>query len=294
LGVKWVRFDFDWKVIQPDSAENFEWEAYDNVVLEAATSGIRILGVLAYTPSWANGGKESKYYPPKDTATFARFAGRVAERYGADKVAAWEIWNEPNLGDFWQPKANPKEYAQLVRVTSTVLKQASPTSVVVSGGLAQPANSEKDIDARDFLKQLYSVGIGKYIDAVGNHPYTAPHLASSMMGHNWRKMWIGIPSMRDILIANGDASKQIWITEFGAPTFGSDKYNIKVDEATQATMVSDVYSVARKEQWVGPVFWYNYADFCPKASGNSTECHYGLVRFDGSHKPAFSAYQQVP
>ena len=292
-GVRWVRLGFEWNVIQPSAADRFEWARYDAVVKALSGAGMRILGLIAYTPPWANGGYDSKYYPPQSSVAFARFASQVAQRYCADQVAAWEIWNEPNLGNFWRPAADARAYGALLKATSSAIRRVAPRALILSGGLAQPYESVKDQDARDFLRQLYSDGAGPYIDGVANHPYTTPYLASSLRGHNWKKMSIYSPSMRDIMLIHGDGAKPIWITEFGAPTAGMSGFDIKVDEATQALMLTDIYGLARRESWLGPVFWYNFQDFCPPQPEKSTECYYGLVRFDGSRKPAYLAYRYL-
>lgn len=297
LGVEWVRFGFEWSSLQPVSAQEFSWAAHDRVVAACNRLGLRILGILAYTPSWANGGKESKYHPPRDAKEFARFVGEVARRYGADQVPAWEIWNEPNLAQFWRPAADPGEYVKLLKAASRSIRAASPRAIIVSGGLAQPRHGGGDWDAREFLAAIYSRGAGKYIDAVGNHPYTTPHLPTGIRGANWRKMAWSQPSMLGIMHSYGDGHKKIWITEFGAPTAGRSEHRIVVDEERQARMVKDLYSVAREQQWAGPVFWYNYLDFCPYSEKDSprgsTECYYGLRRHDGVPKPGYFAYREI-
>lgn len=294
LGVKWVRLGFEWQTIQPLKADAYDWSRQDRVVTALAAADIRILGLLAYTPPWANGGQTSKYFPPVDPNAFARFAQEAALRYSSDRVPAWEIWNEPNLGNFWRPAANVGDYAQLLKLSATAIRKASPVALILSGGLGQPYASKQDQDARQFLQALYTAGAGPYFDAVSNHPYTTPHRASSLGGHNWLKMTLGMPSMRKIMADHGDDNKKIWITEFGAPTSGKADYDIKVDEATQAALLTDVYSLAAKTTWSGPVFWYDLQDFCPVSANNTTECYYGLLRYDGTPKPAFNAYREIP
>lgn len=294
LGVCWVRLDFDWSAIQPDSARTYDWARYDATVSGLSAAGLRVLGLLAYTPSWANGGKASRYFPPQDSAAFARFAQQAAARYGPHQVQAWEIWNEPNLAQFWQPAADPDAYAELLKGASAAIRAAAPGALVISGGLAQPYPSERDWDARQFLARFYAAGAGPFVDGIGNHPYTTPQLPSSPLAANWRKMGDASPSMRDIMIRNGDGGKRIWITEFGAPTAGTSPYPVVVTEWRQARMVEDAYRMGRRSPWSGPVFWYNYADYCPLSATAPSECFYGLVRHDGSPKPAYAAFRAVP
>src|SRR5438094_2187119 len=98
IGAKWARFDFSWNSIQAAGPNSYDWTATDAVVAAAAARGIRVLGVLAYTPPWARPSNctTSEKCAPANAADFGRFAGAAAARYAPLGVHAWEIWNEPN------------------------------------------------------------------------------------------------------------------------------------------------------------------------------------------------------
>jgi GH35 family endo-1,4-beta-xylanase len=293
LGVKWVRFDFDWSVIEPAPGQ-YAFKRYDDVVERLAQADIHVLGLIAYTPSWANGGQRGKYYPPRDPKRFAEFAAQLAARYAARGVHAWEIWNEPNLGKFWGQAPDPAAYTVLLKLAYKAIKKADPKAFVVSGGLAQPATTATSMESLRFLAAMYRNGAQGYFDALGNHPYTSPRIPGQWMAHNWRKMTSTTPSVLSIMKQYGDADKKIWITEFGAPTAGKSPWGTEISEARQATMVERTFVEALSALWAGPVFWYNYRDFCPYQSGADSECFYGLKRFDGSPKPAFDAFRASP
>ena len=292
LGVQWVRFDFDWSVIQPESADRYEPAPFDRVVKALSQAGIRMLGIIDYTPAWANGGKTSKFYPPKEPEQFATFAAYLAKRYAPMGVHAWEIWNEPNLGQFWQPAPDAVRYARLLKAAYPAIHQADPLATVVSGGLAQPGNSATSIRAADFLAALYRHGAGNYFDAVGNHPYSSPALPEDS-GGNWKRMFTGGGNLRTIMAANDDGHKKIWITEFGAPKLGKERYGTVITESRQARMVEQAYRLVSRYSWAGPLFWYNLQDFCPEEPTENAECFYGVLRHDGSEKPAAKAYRQA-
>lgn len=103
------------------------------------------------------------------------------------------------------------------------------------------------------------------------------------------------------MIANGDADKKIWITEYGAPTGGpgpsatvenseTATNTWHVDEPLQAKMLQEAVKLYKSYDWVGPFFWYSYKD--AGTSQDSNENFFGLVRADGSHKPAYDTYKQ--
>lgn len=108
-GAKWVRFDFNWANIQPDNAKSYNWAVYDKLVLAAQKHKLFILGILDYTPEWARSSacKETDKCRPADNNQFAQFARTVSNRYKNRGLHYWEIWNEPNNPQFWQPAANP-------------------------------------------------------------------------------------------------------------------------------------------------------------------------------------------
>ncbi|MGJ7917779.1 cellulase family glycosylhydrolase [Massilia sp. LXY-6] len=293
LGVKWVRFDFDWSVIEPTPG-HYVFERYDLVVERLARADMHVLGLVAYTPAWANGGKPGKYHPPRDPAAFARFAARLAGRYAAKGVHAWEVWNEPNLGQFWGNAPDPVAYTALLKLTYTAVKKADPQAFVVSGGLAQPATTATSIESLAFLTAMYRNGAQGHFDALGNHPYTSPRIPGEWMAYNWRKMTSTSPSVLSIMKQYGDADKKIWITEFGAPTGGKSPWGTVISEEQQATMVERTLAAASSAPWAGPVFWYNYRDFCRYQADADSECFYGLRRFDGSPKPAFDKFRASP
>src|SRR5215203_4858341 len=73
---------------------------------------IRVAITVEETPAWANRGR-GEWVPPDDPADYAGFVGMLARRY-AGRVTAWEIWNEPDLPLFWQPRPDPVAYARLL------------------------------------------------------------------------------------------------------------------------------------------------------------------------------------
>ena len=52
------------------------------------------------------------------------------------------------------------------------------------------------------------------------------------------------------------------------------------------------YTAIRALSWVGPMFWYSYIDRGTNAS--DSEDWFGLLRADGSRRPAYDAYKSLP
>lgn len=299
LHVEWVRLDFDWSVIQRRNSATYDWSNLDRVIALLHGKNFNVLAILVYTPPWARGGEcmESNRCPPEDSASFAHFAQVAVKRYAAKGVHTWEIWNEPNMQQSWMPAANPAQYVSLLKEASARIRSIDPTAHIITGGLGAIDSKNGNIAPRDFLSALYDEGAQGHFDAIAFHPYSFPALPSYGASWNaWQQMANTSPSLRSIMMQNGDSDKKIWITEYGAPTGGPGSATSgyvpgedadHVTEGYQAAILEDALRETTKgDVWAGPLFWYSYKDL---GTSESTENFYGLRRADGSHKPAYDA-----
>ncbi len=304
LGVGWIRFDIDWSEIQPHSSEQYNWRNIDRIVAAAAERDIQLVATLTYTPPWARvEGCYSSKCAPADPWQFAHFANQAANRYAPRGVEHWEIWNEPNLVSFWKPEPHVGDYVLLLRTSYNAIKSEDEDAVVMSGGLGPIANSNGNIAPLTFVAEMYNQGGGDYFDALAFHPYTFPVPPSYNKTWNaWSQMSATNPSIRSIMTAHGDAHKKIWLTEFGAPTGGpgtratmenyaSVKHPSYVSEELQAHHLVEAFTMAEEYEWAGPLFWYSYKDL--GTSSDTIENFFGLLRFDGSKKPAYTALRDM-
>lgn len=295
LGVTWVRWDMDWSAIQPRDVNSFVWTNIDRVVNTARNNGIKSLAIITYAPTWAETSNcpRDSICPPADPVQFAKFAGIVASRYKGI-IDAYEIWNEPNLIMFWATGANFSDYSELLKLSYTEIKKVDPNVTVLSGGLAASADEGGSISPITFVKGLYSSNANYYFDAVALHPYSYPVLPSYVASWNsWQQMY----TIRNYMVSNGESSKKIWVTEYGAPTggpgtsrdssqlsfsYGSDYMNESAQQG-MILQVTDLFS--RNFDWMGGFFWYSLKDL--STNRDTPENFFGLIRFDGSRKPAF-------
>jgi peptidoglycan hydrolase-like protein with peptidoglycan-binding domain len=293
LGVGWVRFDMEWDNIQSNNSSTFDWSQIDPVVAALNAHHIKILAILDYTPTWAGSStcpSGSNFCAPADPAQFGAFAQAAAQRYSSQGVSDWEIWNEPNNAGFWGPTVDCNAYTAILKDAYTAIKAVEPNSTVITGGLSPAATDGTNMSPTDFLSCIYAAGGEGYFDAVGDHPYTFPQMPSDDNGGAWDQMSATNPSLRSIMTANGDADKQIWVTEYGTPTNGPDSAWY-VSEAQQAQMVTDAFTTYSAYSWGGPFFWYTYKDGGTDTSTN--ENFFGLLRADGSTKPAYTTLQNL-
>ena len=303
-GAKWVRFDFNWALIQPDAADAYNWERTDAIVEAAQRHGLYVLGIIDYTPGWARSSvcPESDKCEPAKSKQFATFARAVSHRYKEKGLHYWEIWNEPNNPQFWQPRSNPQRYAELLKDASKELRAEDKDAYIITAGLSPQATTENSYAPADFLRAVYGAGVKDSFDAVADHPYTFPITPKNQVEHAWNQMASLSYGLRQIMVNNGDAGKKIWITEFGSPTGGPgaistienpnlDAHPYVVDEALQAKILSDAADLYASYEWAGPFMYYSYQD--SGTTQDTNENFFGLVRFDGSKKPAYQTFKDA-
>lgn len=185
--------------------------------------------------------------------------------------------------------ADPARYTKLLKAAYGAIKAADPTALVITAGLAPACTCNSNMKPQDFLLGIYAAGGKGYFDAVGMHPYTFPALPTATDGSAYWWTSMG-KDLRAIMAANGDLSKTIWPTEYGAPT-GGPAGSGKVSERTQAAMLTAAYNLNQDAAWAGPLFWYCLND--PGTDTSTAENFFGLLRYNKTKKPAYAALKAV-
>jgi hypothetical protein len=257
MKMSWVRIDIDWSAVESQRGQ-FDWGYSDAIVREAAARRMNVLTVLAYTPAWTRSSASSNYAArPDHLDDFANFTRAAAERYAAQGVHAWEIWNEPNTHKFWPSRPDAKEYGRLFRAASDAIRGVDAAATVLIGGLAPNyGDDESDIDPASYLEQLYADGTAQLADGIAAHPYSFPALpmdtVQPMVGG-----FKDLPKLHGVMDAHGDGQKKIWITEFGAPTGTGPN---AVSEDAQSTALLQARREVAAWPWAGPLMYYELVD----------------------------------
>lgn len=283
LGIQWVRSDFYWAAIQP-TKNQFVW-GMDSFVKTAIDNGLQVLGIVDYSTPWNSTCKGGNCLPP-DPVSYAAYAKALAAHYGPLGVHTWEIWNEEN-GPGQSAKADPVAYTKMLILAYTAIKEADPGAIVIMGGL-QPAPSNGVLFSPcDFLTAVYANGGKGSFDAIAMHPYTYPVLPNDVQLWNaWSQMSQTSVNLRGIMTKNGDEGKQIWLTEYGAPTGGPSG----VTEALQAAMYQQAITNVKTYPWAGPLFFYEYQD--QGTDITDSENFFGVLTASGVQKAAYVALVQ--
>jgi len=125
--------------------------------------------ILMGTPEWAaisaeryalgRAARRPHCVPPEPTK-YAQLLADLIQRYG-DRIAAYEIWNEPDIQQFY--RGTTDEYIALFKALAPVIRKLAPGKLIVSGGMA----GYKE----DFVQRLLDAGVFAESDLVGYHPY---------------------------------------------------------------------------------------------------------------------------
>jgi GH35 family endo-1,4-beta-xylanase len=272
----WFRVLIPWTQIETAKGQ-YNWGQTDLVINAARARNLKVLGVIAYSPDWAKAPGTYFTAPPDNAADYADFAAAVVKRYGAG-VSNWQLWNEPNLPLFFggSPRNAPK-YTELVKAAYPAIKAAQPGGTVVLAGFSRLPGEESP---PAFLTQMYALGAKGTFDAAAAHPYVFP----TGLAANPENGWSDVPALHDVMAANGDGGKKIWMTELGAPT-SEDADGVSQQE--QAKQITDVLAAAAATGYSGPAFIYSIRD-TDTANRGDREANCGAL-LTSDWQPKFTA-----
>jgi hypothetical protein len=309
MGFGWVKQSFAWRDIETLVKGSYDWWRPDQIVDAVEAAGLKMVVRLDRQPFWSQqpGTELADNGPPADLQDFADFCGAVAGRYRG-RIAAYQIWNEPNLNREWgDVQPNPAEYTALLKVCYQAIKAADPQAIVISAGLAPTGTPPPAaMPAPDFLQAMYDAGAADYFDVLGaNAPgYKAPPEASPEEGASNPDYGSGrwfvfrhLEELRAVMVANGDAAKQVAILEMGWTT---DTVNPSyawhaVDEQTQADYLVRAYQYAEQhwQPWIGLMTTIYIADYDWKPEVDE-QWWWAIVLPDGTPRPAYHALRDMP
>jgi polysaccharide biosynthesis protein PslG len=311
MGFGWVKQKFAWRDIEGQVKGEYDWYRPDYIVNAVENAGLKLVIRIDRQPFWSVASlpdpEITENQPPVDLQDFHDFCGALAGRYRG-RIAAYQVWNEPNLRREWGEKApDPGGYTALLRGCYLAIKESDPDAIVISAGLAPTGDPPPvAVSDTDFLQAMYEAGAGAYFDVLGvNAPgYKAPPELSPAEAEEselyGRGRWFTfrrVEDVRAIMVANGDAAKQVAILEMGWTT---DEVNAgyawhRVSEVEQADYLVRAYHYAREHwrPWIGLMVTIYFAD----ADWNAEEHEqwwWAIVLPDGSRRPAFNALREMP
>ena len=194
-----------WADLEPSKGQ-WRFEKLDSYISLAQQHGTEVLLTLGGTPRWASARPTlaSNYYPgftaePANIDDWRTYVKNVTLRYKG-RIHAYEIWNEPNLPDFWSGTTD--QMLTLTKEASLIIRSVDPQAIVVSPSAAADYGIP-------WLAEFLKKGGGQYVDIIGFHFYVNPHTLPP------EDMLPVIQHVREVLAENGLANKPVWNTETG-------------------------------------------------------------------------------
>ena len=310
-GFDWLKQQVEWSQTEPIEKGGFDWRELDKVVAAVSSAGINVLLSVVRAPDWALG--DRPHGPPGDPLDFRDFMQALAARYRGH-VQAYELWNEANLAREWgYGRIDAGEFVELMLAGNQGVKAGDPEATTVGGALTPagdvdiPDQQVQAVDDLRFLEQIYAYrdGIARdAFDAWGVHPGGFNNAPTQEIGSERGSGWNGHGSFyfqrftqhRAVMEANGDADKPIWLTEMGWSTANADPaYGFGADnsEADQAQFLVDAFRIAREDApYIPHAFVWNL-NFQSVVGPQDEKFAFGILRPDGSPRPAYTALKEM-
>ena len=306
------RLHLSWALVEPTPG-NYDWAPFDRMYKDMVAQGAPPIGLVMGTPCWVNGAASCRDLgrlhpvPPTRYGDWERFVRAVVRRY--PQLAAIEVWNEPNLVQYWYPLPVVESYVELLRRTHRTAKAERPGLTVLGGSLAStttharrrrdggfPRTPPRRYPYAWFLRTMYRLGADRYMDGLAFHAYPnfTPYLKQRRRGPGVRRglragirrdLRKQIRRVRRIQRAFG-VRMPIWVTETGVCTTGPRER--KVSRMEQAVALKGIY-VTLSRLRVRSIITHRLWDVRPVGStANDIENGCGLTDMQGRRKPAWS------
>jgi polysaccharide biosynthesis protein PslG len=202
---------------------------------------------------------------------YADFCAAAVDRY-RDINPIWEIYNEPNRDNFWEPKANPAEYMTLAKRAITAIRASNPDAIIVAPALGHKMT--EPVLELAFLEACLQDGLLPLVDALSIHPYVDPEMAG--------ETYAAVQALQDKY--RGDAAAlPVLSSEWGFAT------NTFVDDDLQADLLTRMFLINQLHRV--PVSIAYVAVDQTQAYVPDAERSFGIVRADYTPKPAFTELQ---
>jgi hypothetical protein len=190
-----------WRDLEPAKGR-WRFAMMDYLVGSAGKHGVSVIYTLGVAPESAVADRRNGTYgagsasPPRSLDDWRAYVRKVAERYKG-RIHAYEVWNEPDYGKFWN--GTPARLAELTRVAAEEIRRADPAAKIISPGIT--------VNGLNWLDKYFAAGAGEHIDVVGGHVY---------FGLRPETVMTRLANLRILADQHGLRGKPLRVTE-GAP-----------------------------------------------------------------------------
>jgi hypothetical protein len=339
-GADMVRIDIGWPVpntptrpagfdARNPADPNYNFASDDAAIRLATSMGLRVLTTFTVAPPWAEGpgrpaGASPGSWRPIPSA-LEDYGAALAKRYSGrfpdpmnpgrtlPRVAAFQVWNEPNLSLYLSPQWSkgraeaPVLYRQMLNAFYRGVKSVDPRAVVVTAGTApfgDPGQGAR-IPPVTFWRDLLclqgpaarltatSCPDPAHFDVWAHHPYSVGAPTTTALDPDD----VSIPDLGKLTTLVRAAARlgtalpqerhALWITETSYNSWPPDPGGVPINE--QARWLEQTFSLLSR-QGAQAIFWDQVGDKPPIPSYGAT-AQSGVYYLDGRPKPALTAFQ---
>ncbi|MED5619128.1 GH39 family glycosyl hydrolase [Ideonella sp. BN130291] len=261
--------------------------------------GIKPLVELGFTPEAMASSPQTIFYwkgntshpkPEPWAALVDAFVRHLIQRYGAQEVRSWpfEVWNEPNLGDFWE-RADQQAYFELYAATARVLKRIDPALQVGGPSTAGAAW------VPEFL--AYAKAHDVPVDFVTTHTYGVEEGFLDEFGQSDRKLSPNpdsivsdVKRVRREIDSSAFPGLPHYVTEWSTSYNPRDKVH---DSYISASWI--LFKLRATRGQAQAMSYWTYSDLFEEPGPPDRPFHggFGLMTREGVRKPAWFAYKYL-
>lgn len=301
LRVGWDRMVVRWSLRQPDSPAQWVVPPEETERINTALAAGREMVILIMgTPGWATngepqGGPPRGLYLPTTNASnlWASFLRRFVQDYETrfnGQITRYIIWNEPDIApdEFGaQFTGSVHDYYQLVKTASLVSKAINPKIKIHLAGMTywHDAVFGREAYLQRFIEVARQDSTARannyYFDVVTIHIYFRTETVRDLIG-----------LFRSILNRYG-LQHPIWLNETNSPPaddkqlpWNTPMFQVSMEEQAAFIVQTFALGLASGAERVSVYKLFNF-DANPGAD------YYGLIRPDGSPRPALQAFRLV-
>jgi xylan 1,4-beta-xylosidase len=304
LGFRYIRFhgifhDVLGTVRLVDGRTTYDWRGIDRLYDAMVAKRIRPFVELGFTPDTLKTSEQTLFYWKGNTShpkldgwrdLVDAFVRHCRDRYGAAEVRRWyfEVWNEPNLKDFWEG-ADQKAYFDLYDASARTIKAIDPALRVggpatagadwIPAFLAHAARNRTPVD----FVTTHTYGVdGGFLDEQGKQDTKLLISPDAIVGD--------VRKARAQIKASSFPDLPLFLTEWSASYTPRDFVH---DSYISAPYI--LSKLKRSQGMLQGMSYWTYSDLFEEPGPPPTPFHggFGLMNREGIRKPAWFAYKYL-
>jgi len=295
-GAGWQVVTLRWYELQPVGPN--QWLTSDDTeeaINRAIRDGREVALVLVGTPGWATNGPYLTGVPagldlPISDAQnlWANFVRQVVTTYASSGVNRYVIWSDQDIpltipNTTWA--GSIEEYYQLVKVAYQVAHQVNPNAQIHLGGIGTFDGTWLGRYLDVVVADETAPANNYYFDVATLHHFYSADDLHQMMQNQFGLMQIkGIP-LKEVWVDETNARPAIDPAIYAGDTEFSEHPNITTEQ--QAAYIIQAYALGFAANRGARIAIYRLVDNLAVDNGEG----YGLLRADGSARPAYMAYR---